>query len=143
MSCCSRRFLEAAPDVSGMGQIFTLRHRLCPCRIMLPWRDQLHAGLHLPHLYRPLHHGRGNARAPVLLLIQIVSCFSIYSQRPATAFNWLCHAYCLMDNHYHPVIETPDGNLSKGMRQLNGVYTRHSTRETRGLVMYFREGIKQ
>lgn len=38
-------------------------------------------------------------------------------------FNWMCHAYCLMDNHYHLVIETPDGNLSKGMRQLNGVYT--------------------
>ena len=38
-------------------------------------------------------------------------------------YNWLCHAYCLMNNHYHIVIETPDGNLSKGMRQLNGVYT--------------------
>jgi putative transposase len=38
-------------------------------------------------------------------------------------YNWFCHAYCLMDNHYHLVIETPDGNLSKGMRQLNGVYT--------------------
>ena len=38
-------------------------------------------------------------------------------------YNWLCHAYCLMNNHYHLVIETPDGNLSKGMRQLNGVYT--------------------
>ena len=38
-------------------------------------------------------------------------------------FNWLIHAYCLMTNHYHLVIETPDGNLSKGMRQLNGVYT--------------------
>jgi len=38
-------------------------------------------------------------------------------------YNWLCHAYCLMTNHYHLVMETPDGNLSKGMRQLNGVYT--------------------
>src|SRR5947199_10836537 len=38
-------------------------------------------------------------------------------------FHWICHAYCLMDNHYHLVIETPDGNLSRGMRQLNGVYT--------------------
>ena len=38
-------------------------------------------------------------------------------------YNWLCHAYCLMDNHYHLLLETPDGNLSKGMRQLNGVYT--------------------
>jgi len=37
--------------------------------------------------------------------------------------NWACHAYCLMRNHYHLLIETPDGNLAKGMRQLNGVYT--------------------
>ena len=37
--------------------------------------------------------------------------------------NWVCHAYCLMGNHYHLLIETPDANLSKGMRQLNGVYT--------------------
>lgn len=37
--------------------------------------------------------------------------------------NWLVHAYCLMDNHYHLLIETPDANLSRGMRQLNGVYT--------------------
>jgi putative transposase len=38
-------------------------------------------------------------------------------------YHWLCHAYCLMDNHYHLLVETPDGNLSLGMRQLNGVYT--------------------
>ena len=37
--------------------------------------------------------------------------------------NWLCYAYCLMSNHYHWLIETPEGNLLKGMRQLNGVYT--------------------
>jgi putative transposase len=28
-----------------------------------------------------------------------------------------------MDNHYHLLIETPDGNLSKGMHLLNGIYT--------------------
>lgn len=43
-------------------------------------------------------------------------------------FNWLCYAWCLMDNHYHLLIQTPDGNLSKGMRQLNGVYTQASNR---------------
>ncbi len=43
-------------------------------------------------------------------------------------FNWLCHAYCLMTNHYHLVVETPEGNLSKGMRQLNGVFTQASNR---------------
>ena len=40
-----------------------------------------------------------------------------------TRFHWVCHAYCFMDNHYHLIIETPEGNLSKGMRQLNGIYT--------------------
>lgn len=38
-------------------------------------------------------------------------------------YNWVCHAYCLMGNHYHLLIETPDANLGKGMRQLNGMYT--------------------
>lgn len=43
-------------------------------------------------------------------------------------FNWLCHAYCLMGNHYHLLIETPEANLAKGMRQLNGVYSQASNR---------------
>jgi REP element-mobilizing transposase RayT len=43
-------------------------------------------------------------------------------------FNWLCHAYCLMTNHYHLLVETLDANLSKGMRQLNGVYTQQANR---------------
>ena len=34
-------------------------------------------------------------------------------------FNWAWHAWCQMTNHYHVVIETPEGNLSQGMRQLN------------------------
>jgi len=44
-------------------------------------------------------------------------------------YNWRCHAYCLMDNHYHIVIETAEANLSKGMRQLNGVYTQYYNRK--------------
>jgi putative transposase len=43
--------------------------------------------------------------------------------------NWLCHAYCLMDNHYHLLIENIDPNLSLGMRQLNGVYTQTFNRK--------------
>ncbi|WP_238527313.1 transposase [Methylomonas methanica] len=46
-------------------------------------------------------------------------------------FNWVCHAYCLMSNHYHVVVETVEGNLSKGMRQLNGVYTQTFNRRHR------------
>jgi REP element-mobilizing transposase RayT len=43
-------------------------------------------------------------------------------------FKWRCHAYCLMGNHYQLLIETPEPNLSKGMRQLNGVYTQRFNR---------------
>jgi len=43
-------------------------------------------------------------------------------------YNWKVHAYCLMDNHYHILVETPDSNLSKGMRHLNGVYTQYFNR---------------
>ena len=35
---------------------------------------------------------------------------------------WL-HSYCQMTNHYHLLVEIIDGNLSRGMRQLNGIYT--------------------
>jgi len=48
--------------------------------------------------------------------------------RVCNRFNWRCHVYCLMDNHYHIVIETAEANLSKGMRQLNGVYTQYYNR---------------
>lgn len=44
-------------------------------------------------------------------------------------YNWIVHAYCLMTNHYHLLIETPDANLSQGMRQLNGVYTQSFNRQ--------------
>ena len=37
--------------------------------------------------------------------------------------HWRLYAYCLMSNHYHLLIETPEGNLVDGMRRLNGVYT--------------------
>jgi len=41
-------------------------------------------------------------------------------------YNWSCHGYCLMTNHSHIVVETVEGNLSQGMRQLNGVYTQNN-----------------
>jgi len=43
-------------------------------------------------------------------------------------FAWICHAYCLLPNHYHLLVETPEANLSRGMRQLNGVYTQSFNR---------------
>jgi REP element-mobilizing transposase RayT len=56
-----------------------------------------------------------------------------------TRFNWRCHAYCQMTNHYHVVVETAEGNLSKGMRQLNGVFTQRVNRR-HGLVGHLFQG---
>jgi REP element-mobilizing transposase RayT len=38
------------------------------------------------------------------------------------------HAYCLMGNHYHLLVRTPDANLGRAMRYLNGVYTQRVNR---------------
>jgi hypothetical protein len=44
-----------------------------------------------------------------------------------------------MTNHYHLLVETPDANLSKGMRQLNGVYSQYVNR-THGRVGHLFQG---
>lgn len=41
------------------------------------------------------------------------------------------HAFCLMDNHYHLMVHTPEGNLGRAMRHLNGLYTQHHNRKAR------------
>jgi len=58
-------------------------------------------------------------------------------------FNWAVHAYCLMDNHYHLLIETPESNLSRGMRQLNEVYTQRLIAGTEEWGMYSRAVIRR
>ncbi|MDI6891476.1 MAG: transposase [Actinomycetota bacterium] len=66
---------------------------------------------------------RGNAREDIFLSSEDRRLFLTILSLTVGCFNFLCHAYCLMGNHYHLIIETPEGNLSKGMRHLNGLYT--------------------
>jgi len=66
---------------------------------------------------------RGNARLPVFEDDHDRKLFLGILEEVVIRYNWLCHAYCLMDNHYHLMVETVEGNLSMGMRHLNGVYT--------------------
>lgn len=77
-----------------------------------------------------LYHvtSRGNARQDVFLDDHDYLEFQNVLCSVVNRFNWLVHAYCLMGNHYHLLIETLDGNLSAGMRQLNGVYTQRFNR---------------
>ena len=42
--------------------------------------------------------------------------------RVVERFEWRCHTYCLMPNHYHLLVETPAPNLSAGMQRLNSTY---------------------
>jgi putative transposase len=80
-----------------------------------------------------LYHitARGNARAKIYTDNADRAEFLAILGSVIRKYNWLCHAYCLMDNHYHLLIETPDGNLSLGMRQLNGRYTQAFNRRHR------------
>lgn len=71
---------------------------------------------------------RGNARLPIFEDDEDRHRLLSTLQEIVTRFNWPCHAYCLMLNHYHLLVETVEGNLSHGMRHLNGVYTQSYNR---------------
>ena len=72
-----------------------------------------------------LYHitSRGNRRENIYEVDADRDAFLSILSHVCDTHNWVCYAYCLMDNHYHLLIETPDANLAKGMRQLNGIYT--------------------
>ncbi len=78
-----------------------------------------------------LYHitSRGNAQSAIFIADSDRGMFLACLAEAVARCGWLCHAYCLMDNHYHLLIETPDANLSQGMRQLNGVYTQRFNRQ--------------
>lgn len=50
------------------------------------------------------------------------SAFLSLLNRLSDRYNFVFYAFCIMDNHYHLLLETPDANLSKGMQRLNGDY---------------------
>ncbi len=71
---------------------------------------------------------RGNEQR--LIFADDVDCYGFLRLLAAVVerYHILCHAYCLMSNHYHLLLETPDANLSSAMRQLNGVYSQRFNR---------------
>ena len=66
---------------------------------------------------------RGNAREPIALADDDREDFIHVLGAVVERYSWRCYAYCLMTNHYHLLIETPTANVSRGMRQMNGLYT--------------------
>jgi putative transposase len=72
-----------------------------------------------------LYHitSRGNARQDIYADNHDRATFLNLVDGTRTRYDWYVHAYCLMSNHYHLLIETGTPTLSKGMKLLNGVYT--------------------
>ena len=72
-----------------------------------------------------LYHviSRGNAYQNIYLDDSDRIKFLEWLTNSVKLYNLIIHAYCLMDNHYHLLIETVDANLSKAMRDINGNYT--------------------
>lgn len=72
-----------------------------------------------------LYHvtSRGNARAPIFYSHRDRRTWMTFLAFSCERFNLVIHAYCQMDNHYHLMVETPDGNLGRAMKHLNGRYS--------------------
>ncbi len=66
---------------------------------------------------------RGNERKSIYRNKGDRRSFLLYLKSAYLRYGAVIHAYCLMDNHYHILLETPRGNLSQIMRHINGAYT--------------------
>ena len=74
---------------------------------------------------------RGNARQAIVLDDEDRAAFVGLLGRVVERYGLRLHAFCLMDNHYHLLVETPKANLAEAMRQLNGVATQAYNRRHR------------
>jgi REP element-mobilizing transposase RayT len=66
---------------------------------------------------------RGDGREAIFLDDEDRRSFLDRLGREVIQQGWRLYAFCLMGNHYHLLVETPEANLLRGMRRLNGVYT--------------------
>ncbi len=66
---------------------------------------------------------RGNEKKTIFKHDADYEKFLSYMEAVVERYGAVIHAYCLMDNHYHVVIQTPRANLSEVMKYLNGSYT--------------------
>ena len=66
---------------------------------------------------------RGNDRNRIFFNKTDYEKFKAYLEEGINKFGYRLHAYVLMSNHYHLLLETPNANLSKIMHYLNGSYT--------------------
>jgi len=68
---------------------------------------------------------RGSERKDVFKSQKDREQFLRYLESAVSRYDAVIHSYCLMSNHYHLLLETPAGNLSKIMQHINGAYTNY------------------
>jgi len=85
---------------------------------------------------------RGNARHKIFFNDADRELFLKTLAHVVSRYRWICHAYCLMANHYHLLVETPKANLSIGMRQLNGIFTQSFNRRHKRVGHLFQARFK-
>lgn len=68
---------------------------------------------------------RGNEQKDIFKSRRDREQFLSYLESSVTRYGARVHAYCLMTNHYHLLLETPEGNLPEVMRHINGAYTNY------------------
>ncbi len=71
--------------------------------------------------YHVMNRGRG--RGDIFHGDEYFIVFLSVLSEAVERFGIKLHAYCLMTNHYHLLISTPEGNLQRAMRHIGGVYT--------------------
>ncbi|MBI4517048.1 MAG: transposase [Deltaproteobacteria bacterium] len=74
---------------------------------------------------------RGNERKAIFRDDHDRKQFLARLQAVVERYRVVVYAYVLMRNHYHLLVETPEGNLSEALRQLNAVYTQDFNRRSR------------
>ena len=68
---------------------------------------------------------RGNERKEIFKSDKDRGKFLSYLESAVKRYDAVIHAWCLMSNHYHLIVETPSGNLSQIMQHINGAYTNY------------------
>ncbi len=71
---------------------------------------------------------RGNAKQPIFLDDDDRERFLETVGEALERFRARCHAYCLMGNHYHLLLQPTEENLSRTLRHVNGVYSQRFNR---------------
>ena len=82
---------------------------------------------------------RGNERKTIFINKRDRQKFLSYLESATERYGAVVHVYCLMDNHYHLLLETPSGNLSQVMHHINGAYTAYFNTK-RGRVGHLFQG---